>query len=82
MNAVRSEYSNATFKGEGCYDLPAVVAELDNGERVIETCWKLSPEEAAVVEKTGCIYVQLVRFLPPMNVEVISMMETVGNGLH
>lgn len=56
MFPVKTPDTNATFVLEGCGDLPATKCHDAQGTPYVESCWQLTPEELAVVQKTGRIY--------------------------
>lgn len=72
MQPVYTKNTNTKFIADGCGNLPATVKETPEG-RVIETCWKLTPEEMDKVMKSGVIFIQQWGIVPPMNVEARSM---------
>ena len=60
MKPVHTETVNTIFTAEGCFDLPATVMQSPDDAPVVETCWELSPEELAVVQQTGKVYLSIV----------------------
>lgn len=60
MNPVITKNTNITFTAEGCEDLPATVMQYGDGAQAIETCWELSPEDLAEVNRTGKVYLRVI----------------------
>lgn len=57
MEPIRTSYANVTLKGEGCLDLPATVAQYQDGDMLqYETAWKPSPEELQDLQEGGTLY--------------------------
>ena len=76
MNAVITENTNTTFVAEGCGDLPATRFRYADGVPAIETCWELSPEDLAEVNRTGKVYLRIFGTEhPPVYVDVKSDLE-------
>ncbi len=75
MKPVHTETVNTIFTAEGCFDLPATVIHHPTDAPVVETCWELSPEELAVVQQTGRIYLSIVGGQPPVCLSVVSLRE-------
>lgn len=79
MIPVKTDYSNVTFTAEGCLDLPGTLAKNQDNIPEIETCWKLSPEELAQVNKTGCIFLYVMGHkMPPVALTTESMITLPG----
>lgn len=51
MKPIRTEYSNATYTAEGCFDLPATIANRQDGSQEVETVWELTDEELELINK-------------------------------
>lgn len=75
MKPVHTETVNTIFTAEGCFDLPATVMQSPGDAQVVETCWELSPEELAVVQQTGKVYLSIVGGQPPVCLSVVSLQE-------
>lgn len=52
-----------------------LLLELEPFAPVVETCWELSPEELAVVQQTGKVYLSIVGGQPPVCLSVVSLQE-------
>lgn len=60
MKPVKTETCNAVYTLEGCRDLPVTkYTNVDNGERGVESCWELSPEEIKKIQETGKVYLYI-----------------------
>lgn len=75
MNPVRTPATNRVLGAPGCFDLPVTIREVDvegDGQKVcIESCWELTPEELATVNRTGKVYLQTYGpRTPPVNLSV------------
>lgn len=48
------------------------INELENEQKtvIITSCWKLSPEELEELQRTGCIYLQIMGGMPPVSLFV------------
>lgn len=65
MRPVKTKHTNITLTAEGCGDLPATVLQYGGGRQEIETCWELTPEELATVQRTGRIYLNVAGWTHP-----------------
>ena len=66
MQPVRTDYSNITYVAEGCFDLPATLAEDEKGAE-IETVWELTDEEIEQIRKGRRVYLYVKgRAMPPV----------------
>lgn len=62
---VKFPQSNCTYVGEGCNDLPVFKGEQDNGDKILISCWKLSPEELEEVQRTGRVWLRIWGHVQP-----------------
>ena len=82
MIPVKTDYSNVVFTADGCEDLPATLAVNENGVPEIETCWTLSDEELAQVNKDRRIFLYVMgRSIPPVLLTAASQL-VVGGEQH
>lgn len=52
---------------EQCFDLPVYKGIDQDKNPVIISCWKLSKEDLEDVQKSGCVYLQIVSYaMPPV----------------
>lgn len=68
------EESNFTFTkpssmtDEECADLPVFKGHDADGYPVIISCWKFSKEDLEEIERSGCIYLQIIgNGMPPVS---------------
>lgn len=75
MKAVRADYSNITYTGEGCFDLPAtILGNPQTGGEDVETIWELSDEELEQVIKNRRVYLYIMGTrVPPVLITTESM---------
>ena len=67
MTPIRTDYSNVTYTAEGCFDLPATIADRQDGSQEVETVWELSDEEIEQVITDRRIYLYIMgRQVPPV----------------
>lgn len=67
MVPVRTEYSNITYKAEGCNDLPATIVKDPDGTEGVETVWELTDEELEQINKDRRVYLYVTgRQVPPL----------------
>ena len=73
MTPIRTEYSNATYTADGCFDLPATIASRQDGSREVETVWELTDEELEQINKDRRVYLYIMgRQMPPVFLSVRS----------
>lgn len=77
MKPIETQDTNALFRAEGCFDLPATTChDPKTGLNYIQTVWELTPEELDQVNETGLIYVSVVgQAIQPMLVSTESILE-------
>lgn len=77
MKPIVTPDTNAIFKREGCFDLPATKCHDPNtGTNYIQTVWELSLDELKKVQETGRIYVSVVgESIQPILVSAESILE-------
>lgn len=52
---------------EDCFDLPVYKGVDQAGTPVIVSCWRFSKEDLEEIQKTGCMYLQIVgNGMPPV----------------
>lgn len=67
MEPIKTDYSNITFKAEGCGDLPATLLENTEGGHVVETVWELTDEEIERITRDRRLYLYIVGAgVPPL----------------
>jgi hypothetical protein len=79
MQPIKFPESNFTFGApvgwpeEKCSPLPVWKGEHLNGEPAIVSCWKLSPEELELIQRTGHVFLTVVGAgTPPVSLSVES----------
>lgn len=60
MTPIRTDYSNATYTAGGCFDLPATIANRQDGSQEVETVWELTDEELEQITKDRRIYLYII----------------------
>lgn len=65
MEPVKFEGMNVTYVAPGCGDLPTLVTE-ENGRPSVNSCWKPSAEDLAVLNAGGCVCLNVVGGQPPV----------------
>ena len=77
MKAIETPDTNAVFKAEGCFDLPATKChDPRTGINYIQTVWELSVEELKQIQETGLIYVSVMGTgIQPILVSTESILE-------
>ena len=79
MTPVRTEYSNVTFRAEGCIDLPGTAVTNPDGFPEVETCWELTDAELEQITKERRIYLYTMgRSVPPMFLSAVSLLRFGG----
>lgn len=67
MTPIRTDYSNATYTAEGCFDLPATIANRQDGSQEIESVWELTDKELEQIIKDRRVYLYIMdRQMPPV----------------
>lgn len=56
MRPVQTDSTNIVLVCEGGRSLPATIMQYGDGRQEFETCWELTPEELATVQRTGRVY--------------------------
>lgn len=73
MTPIRTDYSNATYTADGCFDLPATIASRQDGSQEVETVWELTDEELEQINKDRRVYLYIMgRQMPPVFLSVRS----------
>ena len=73
MTPIRTDYSNVTYTAEGCFDLPATIADRQDGSQEVETIWELTDEELEQINKDRRVYLYIMgRQMPPVFLSVRS----------
>lgn len=67
MTPIRTDYSNVTYTAEGCFDLPATIANRQDGSQEIESVWELTDKELEQIIKDRRVYLYIMgRQMPPV----------------
>ncbi len=76
MRPAQTDNTNIILAAEDCGDLPATVLQYGDGRQELETCWELTQEELATVQRTRKIYLIVVgREHPPVILSAHSGLE-------
>lgn len=79
MTPIRTDYSNAVYTAEGCFDLPATIASRQDGSQEVETVWELTDEELEQINKDRRVYLYIMgRQMPPVFLSVKSELNLPG----
>ena len=79
MTPIRTDYSNVTYTAEGCFDLPATIADRQDGSQEVETVWELTDEELEQINKDRRVYLYIMgRQMPPVFLSVKSELNLPG----
>lgn len=76
MRPIQTGTTNIVLVCEDCRGLPATVMQYGDGRQEFETCWELTPEDLATVQRTGKIYLNVIgQAHPPVALTVESVLE-------
>ena len=71
MRPIKTDYSNIVFTAPGCFDLPATIAQRQDGAREIETVWELNDSELEQIAKDHKLYLYIMGgAMPPVFLSV------------
>lgn len=71
MRPIKTDYSNIIFSAPGCFDLPATIAQRQDGAKEIETVWELNDAELEQIAKDKRIHLYIMGgSMPPVYLSV------------